>query len=294
MKRGGTMAGPLRVNMTGMAYDSGKQFSYDFFNPSPDVLDLKKQTCGIILNPELFSFILLSILSMMSKIIGHLCTGRCLISYNDKRMKYLILKARKIPTNKTLHILPRFALIFIIVLAHDSLHIHKSKFSDLQNCQNIDFFEIESLHIINNIKCNFLTEKMTIFALDRLKFRNHSSFFKYLLLLSGDINLNPGPTNNPCKICSKSVSKRGLCCNKCGLKMHKKCTKTNPEIYMVQNDSQVSCNLCFEKTEKDPWVTWNQLPFPEESDFEIDEEAVESETDISNLSYTENWNTQLI
>ena len=142
---------------------------------------------------------------------------------------------------------------------------------------------------MEDVQCNLLTENMTIIALDRLKFRNHNSFFKYLLLLSGDINLNPGPINNPCLICTKSVSKRGLCCANCGIWMHKKCNKINPEINIVQQDSPALCNFCIDKA-KDPCSLWNLLPFPEESLNEIDNEVLDSEIDINNLSHTENWN----
>ena len=132
---------------------------------------------------------------------------------------------KKTPKFRTSYILPKLAFFTLIILAHDLPRIRKSKYADLQNCQNIDFFEVDTLTIIKDVQCSLLTENMTIVALDRLKFRNHNSFFKYLLLLSGDINLNPGPTNNPCIICTKSVSKRGLCCANCGIWMHKNVIK---------------------------------------------------------------------
>ena len=41
-----------------------------------------------------------------------------------------------------------------------------------------------------------LDKNLSLYALSKLKLRNHDSFFKYLLLLSVDVNLNPGPIQN--------------------------------------------------------------------------------------------------
>jgi hypothetical protein len=71
---------------------------------------------------------------------------------------------------------------------------------------------------------------MNMFALSRLKCKNHSSFFKFLLLLSGDININPGPTNYPCTTCNKAVRTKGVFCTQCGLWTHQKC-----EICRIMN-----------------------------------------------------------
>ena len=53
-----------------------------------------------------------------------------------------------------------------------------------------------------------LDKNMSLYALSKLTLRNHDSFFKYLLLLSCDVNLNPGPIQNPCKKCLGSVNKK--------------------------------------------------------------------------------------
>ena len=71
--------------------------------------------------------------------------------------------------------------------------------------------------------------------------------------------------------------------------MHKKCNKINPEINIVQQDSQALCNFCIDKT-NNPCTLWNLLPFPEESLNEIDNEVLDHEIDINNLSHTVNWN----
>ena len=72
-----------------------------------------------------------------------------------------------------------------------------------------------------------LDKNLSLYALSKLKLRNHDSFFKYLLLLSGDVNLNPGPIQNPCKKCLGSVNKKVIFCQNCNSWFHKKCELPN-------------------------------------------------------------------
>ena len=52
-----------------------------------------------------------------------------------------------------------------------------------------------------------LREQCSLYALSKLKCSKCLWYFKYLLLLSGDINLHPGPVKCPCLVCSRSVRK---------------------------------------------------------------------------------------
>ena len=45
-----------------------------------------------------------------------------------------------------------------------------------------------------------------LYALHNLQYKRHDSFTKFFLLLSGDIELNPGPVKNPSVIYTGSVS----------------------------------------------------------------------------------------
>ena len=50
--------------------------------------------------------------------------------------------------------------------------------------------------------------------------------FKYLILLSGDIQLNAGPTRkekDPCSICSKGCRRKAILCDCCDSWYHTKC-----------------------------------------------------------------------
>ena len=62
-----------------------------------------------------------------------------------------------------------------------------------------------------------------IYALPKMKIKNYGSFLKFALLLSSDIQLNPGPNFEVCFVCKKTLNKKSFRCTKCDLRAHKKC-----------------------------------------------------------------------
>ena len=62
-----------------------------------------------------------------------------------------------------------------------------------------------------------------IYTLSKTKIKNYDSFFKLTLLISVDIQLNPGPTADVCFVCKRTLNKKSFCCTKCDLRAHKKC-----------------------------------------------------------------------
>ena len=59
-----------------------------------------------------------------------------------------------------------------------------------------------------------------------MKIKNYDLFFKFALLLSGDIQLNPGAASGVCFVCKKTLNKKSFPCNKFDLRVHKKCSNT--------------------------------------------------------------------
>jgi len=60
-----------------------------------------------------------------------------------------------------------------------------------------------------------------------------------LLLLSGDIALNPGPVKYPCTVCNLAVrtNQRALLCDQCGFSMHCSFCGVNKQQYQLyQNE----------------------------------------------------------
>ena len=58
-----------------------------------------------------------------------------------------------------------------------------------------EIFTYESIDACNLLHTCHIHNAFVFFALSKFKYRNKDSFFKLLLLLSGDISLNPGPSH---------------------------------------------------------------------------------------------------
>ena len=58
-----------------------------------------------------------------------------------------------------------------------------------------EIFTYESIDRCYSLHTSHLHNAFAFFALSKFKYRNKDSFFKLLLLLLGDISLNPGPSH---------------------------------------------------------------------------------------------------
>lgn len=79
----------------------------------------------------------------------------------------------------------------------------------------------------------------------RVVFRRRMCLVYWLLALSGDIEVNPGPVRHPCSVCQRSVksNQRGICCDNCDRWSHAKCACVSLEEYeRLGEDSKVSWN----------------------------------------------------
>ena len=56
-------------------------------------------------------------------------------------------------------------------------------------------FTYEYIDVCNLLHTSHIHNAFEFFALSKFKYRNKDSFFKLLLLLSGDVSLNPGPSH---------------------------------------------------------------------------------------------------
>ena len=83
-----------------------------------------------------------------------------------------------------------------------------------------------------------------------------SAIIMLMLILSGDVELNPGPKNDtvyPCRFCEIHVSWTHLavCCNECSMWYHKSCISMCSEEYEnVQNESwrYIKCHTSLNNT----------------------------------------------
>ena len=112
-------------------------------------------------------------------------------------------------------------------------------------------------------------------CLSKLKLNSFEKFYQTLLLLSGDIALNPGPVSYPCSKCSKGIRTSAVLCTNCEMWIHGKCEGiSNTAIKSLSNDptlrSHFVCVVCRNKnnnldlTEDDQIVAESSFQFQEE------------------------------
>ena len=84
-----------------------------------------------------------------------------------------------------------FGMLFFLF---NNISLHKShRHKELNSCTNLEFFTIESINICNNINKYHLKNNLNLLTFSKVKYKKNSFLFQHLLLLSGDISLNPGP-----------------------------------------------------------------------------------------------------
>ena len=88
-------------------------------------------------------------------------------------------------------------LLFLICMTFAFLKYKNSSdfFNDVRTCTRSEFFAFEFMNTCDYFQ--FLVTRMnsTLYSVSKLKYRNLNSSFHLLILLSGDISLNPGPTH---------------------------------------------------------------------------------------------------
>ena len=67
----------------------------------------------------------------------------------------------------------------------------------LKSCFTFQFFTHDTIEITNEVNTSHSQGELSIFAISKFRFKNDNSFCPLLLLLSGDISLNPVPFSNP-------------------------------------------------------------------------------------------------
>ena len=86
-----------------------------------------------------------------------------------------------------------YCCLLFFFIKNISLNIYHRDM-DLNSCTKFEFFTIESINTSNNLTKYYLKNNFNLLTFFKLKHKKHPNFFQHLLLMSGDISLNPGPT----------------------------------------------------------------------------------------------------
>ena len=239
------------------------------------------------LNQDMPHLIMLSLIYVIIMVIGRLLSIKKICSYPDVKIRNLLKSKRCKPKKNTSFTLPKL-ILFCMIIFQNTPSKSTSKFSELEQYKNNELFTNESVNISKNLSSMITKEQMNIFALSRIKCKNRSSFFRFLLLLSGDVNINPGPTNYPCSACQKAVRTKGVFCTQCGLWTHQKCENMSDNEYkrllkITKSEFSYTCKSCLNNIEEISTPIWELLPFPDG----LNETISENTSDVSNISSIE-------
>ena len=182
--------------------------------------------------------------------------------YTSIKHKYLFLKSRRHSRKHgTLFVFQKVLLFLLVVLTFDAKLPSRTQ-NDLNTpiVKDNELFTIQYITTADVIRSNHIKNQSSLYDFTKLKFSKHHSYFKYLFILSGDINLHPGPVKYPCSVCAKLVRKRIISCEKCGLWLHKKCDPT----LKLENNSSSICKPCQNKSHDNLDNVWVEFPFDDD------------------------------
>ena len=103
-----------------------------------------------------------------------------------------------LPHKRDLRLKACISTIFLFFsISHFSSKKPLSSFPEntLKNISTSEFFTYESIKASNFASMVCFNQELNLFCFSNLRYRNNKTYFRLLLLLSGDISLNPGPIN---------------------------------------------------------------------------------------------------
>ena len=105
-----------------------------------------------------------------------------------------------------------YLLLFLIItlFLSTNLKINIEPRKPFLNSSKKYFFTIKSIQESNYINEELLKTNLCLMVMSKIKFKNHSNFYQLLLMLSGDINPNPGPQEPQIENVWEIFNKKGL------------------------------------------------------------------------------------
>ena len=135
--------------------------------------------------------------------------------------------------------IPKIIFLIRIIVLYSSKYDNIYTSNELYPKPRQELFSLDSINYIDKIGLKIRQDDFKMYALSKLMLKKHSSFSRYILLLAGDIEINPGPARQPCSICSKLTNTRSLFCSNCNLATHKKCVQIQ-----FSDSSKFLCQRC--------------------------------------------------
>ena len=90
----------------------------------------------------------------------------------------------------TFFLLTQFSISCFLFKTLNQYELQKS----LKKYSKGDFFTVKSLKTNEKFSIARQEFNLNLLILQEINYKDHTKFFRLILLLSGDVNLNPGPT----------------------------------------------------------------------------------------------------
>ena len=213
MRDFGTITGEGN-GLQGVGYASANGSS--LYKTNLKLTHMKKNKCIQRTHRPIFNFsiakiVSLPLLSVILVTIGRWFTKMSSLKCVNFKFRYLFFnKSRKhAPKHKTAYAVHKIFLFFLIALTFD-VKIPSKTHCNMEPEMSLyhELFTEEYFAIAESTRTNCMKDLSSLYALYKLKYSKHCWYLQYLLLLSGDINLHPGPIQYPCSVCTKAVRKK--------------------------------------------------------------------------------------
>ena len=113
-----------------------------------------------------------------------------LIISNDFFLVIVLLIFRNFNRKRRDHLkLCYLAISLIVILPKDGFPFN---FTSLQKCSTNEFFNLETIISSHYIQHITLHQNLVCLVIINLKYKDYNNFYQFILLLSGDVSLNPG------------------------------------------------------------------------------------------------------
>ena len=100
----------------------------------------------------------------------------------------------------------RCFICLLVLLLLQKCNKTKNIFEVLKEQESRDIFNTDSYLMMQTIEKSKTTKFLSCYALSKVHLHKHKYYFRIILLLSGDINLNPGPNPDVLPFSNESFS----------------------------------------------------------------------------------------
>ena len=163
-------------------YDSYIAFTYRKYLRNLDKNDnsaLLKQVWIVLLTTFIFWVFFVIIDNFFSKSTRYFKPSKLCKTKNKNNHVFIILK--------------RFLFCLLLILFSCKINGIKTNFEVLERQDSREVFDKGSYFVMQDIAKNETKKILSFYALSKIVLRKHKFYFRYILSLSGDLNINPGP-----------------------------------------------------------------------------------------------------